>query len=133
MMRLPLPYQIHTNRELGMMLRGEKPLAVFSDGYGCFPDVVERYLRWFDQHVERGRLLRLDYVEILSRPPGIRRLHVIMYSLPDEAWRFDAMIELRAQMSQWSADDERQEGELLGYSDWENDRYAEYLAARSGD
>jgi len=22
-----LPYRIHTNRELGMMLRGEKPLA----------------------------------------------------------------------------------------------------------
>jgi len=37
-----LPYILHTNRELGLMLAGKKPLAVFVDGQGCFPDFVER-------------------------------------------------------------------------------------------
>ena len=58
-----LGYAIHTNRELGFMLRGSKPLAVFCDAYGHFPDTVLRYLRIFDRHVARGTFLRRDYVD----------------------------------------------------------------------
>jgi hypothetical protein len=35
-----LGYEIHTNHELGMMLRGEKPLAVFSDVEDVFLPVL---------------------------------------------------------------------------------------------
>lgn len=34
-----LGYQIHTNRELGIMLREVKPLAKFSDVHGKFQEV----------------------------------------------------------------------------------------------
>ena len=69
-----LPYLVHTNRELGLMLAGEKPMASFVDGRGCFPEVVERYLRLFDRHVA-----------------------------------------------------ERRQGELLGYADWMNDYWLEFI------
>lgn len=114
-----LPYRVHTNRELGMMLRGEKPLAVFYDGVGFFPAVVERYLRMFDRHAAAGRFVKREYV---VRDGHVRGTHSILYALADEAWRIDAMIELRLIMlERWSAELERREGELLGYADWQND------------
>ena len=64
-----LGYAIHTNRELGFMLGGSKPLAVFSDAYGQFPDVVLRYLRIFDRYVARGAFVKRDYVELRGKPP----------------------------------------------------------------
>jgi hypothetical protein len=97
-----------------MMLRGEKPLACFSDEHGKFPDAVTRYFRMFDRHVVEGRLVKREYVTVSAQPPY--KLHVLLYALPTEQWRIDAMIELRAQ-PRWSLDCERREGELLGYSD----------------
>ncbi|WAJ29882.1 hypothetical protein [Antarcticirhabdus aurantiaca] len=57
-----LSYLPHTNRELGLMLAGRKPLTVFSDGVVCFPDVVLRDLRRFEPHVAQGRIVRSDHV-----------------------------------------------------------------------
>lgn len=114
----PLPYPVHTNRELGMMLRGEKPLAVFTDGHGCFPPAVERYLRLFDRHVASGRFVRRDFViPYVSR--RTRGMHTI-FALADEAWRIDAMIVLRTSDT-WTFEQEREEGCLLGYAEWQND------------
>lgn len=48
------------------MLKGTKPLAKFADGEGRFPDVVLRYFRMFDRHVESGRFVRRD--EIIVDP-----------------------------------------------------------------
>ena len=127
-MRLPdhlsrdvLGCDIHTNRELGLMLRGEKPLAVFGDVYDCIPDVVWRYLRHFDRHSDAGRFEKREYVAIGF--DDARHRHVIMYALPHEAWRIDAMIELHWQLGNWSVEAERMEGHLLGYSDWQNDAW----------
>ena len=50
-----LPYLVHTNRELGLMLRGIKPLAYFMDIIGQEPDICIRYWRMFDRHVAVGR------------------------------------------------------------------------------
>ena len=79
-----LGYQIHTNRELGMMLRREKPLAVFRDVERAFPQLVLLYLRMFDHHVQAGRFVRRE-----ARAPfdihGERRdLLTILYALPRE-------------------------------------------------
>lgn len=49
--RRQLPYLDHTNRELGLMLRGTKPLAYFMDIVGHEPDICIRYWRMFDRHV----------------------------------------------------------------------------------
>ena len=92
-----LGYQLHTNRELGMMLRGVKPLAVFSEVRGYFPPVLGRYFRLFDRHVRDQDLIRRDHIEQPLSAPGSRssfEIHVILFTLPHEAWRIDAMIEL---------------------------------------
>ena len=109
-----LPYVLHTNRELGLMLTGKKPLAMFADGKDSFPEVVNRYLRLFDRQVATGKLVRRDC--------HIGTIHYIYFALPSEEWRIDAMIELKSKDT-WSESDERREGELLGYEDWMNDQY----------
>lgn len=110
-------YDIHTNRELGMMLRGVKPLAVFSDGYDHFPDAVVRYARMFDRHVALGRLVRRDYVELW----GKHATHVILFATPSEEWRIDAMLDLRQHLGDWNIERERLQGALLGYTDEQNE------------
>jgi hypothetical protein len=118
-----LPYRLHTNRELGMMLRGEKPLSVFSDAYGHFPEAVLRYLRMFDAHVSKGAFVKREYVSLdRGNRPGP---HVFCYALPDQEWRIDAMIELRTKLESWNSECERMQGTLLGYSDWQNDWWIE--------
>ena len=127
-----LGYQVHTNRELGMMLHGTKPLAIFVDDYGEFPEGVRRYLRSFDRHVAAGRFEKREYVDLRTRgAKEIRRVHVILYALPGESWRIDAMIELHGQLSHWSSEAERREGELLGYEDWQNDLWMRDRFGRS--
>jgi hypothetical protein len=116
-----LPYTLHTNRELGLMLAGRKPLAEFADGVGSFPDVVIRYIRLFDRHVSAGEIVRRDHFS----PPSDTRaftVHRILFALPTETWRIDEMIALREERT-WSRDHERREGELLGYEDWMNDHF----------
>ena len=115
-----LPYRLHTNRELGLMLEGIKPLAVFADGRDHFPDCVARYLRLFDRHVRNGRIVRHDRFVPIDHPV-IDAIHYIYFTLPGEEWRVDAMIGLMAEPDVWSADKERRQGELLGYTDEQND------------
>lgn len=116
-----LPYVLHTNRELGLMLSNQKPLAHFADREGHFPECVKRYLRCFDRQVAVGRLVRRDYVD----PPNHWRaypVHRILFALPGEEWRFEEMIQLMKSPT-WGIEQERREGELLGYQDWMNDHF----------
>ena len=121
-----LPYLVHTNRELGLMLAGKKPLASFVDGKDSFPAAKTRYLRLFDRHVAEGRLVRSDH---LSEAIGSRRYicHRILFALPGEAWSMNAMIELMTADDGWSCERERKEGELLGYEDWMNDHWLQFV------
>ena len=115
-----LPYLVHTNRELGLMLASKKPLAVFVDGRDRWPDSLLRYFRLFDRHVTNGCLIRRDHYS----DAGDYTAHHIMFALPSEEWRMQAMIDLRSGAEAWSAAHERREGELLGYADWMNDHWA---------
>jgi hypothetical protein len=117
-----LPYLVHTNRELGLMLEGKKPLAIFGDAYGHFPKPVLRYFRMFDRHVEAGRFLKREYVFPLNDPQGrFKGIHTVLYALPDQDWRIDALIALQDRPGQWTKSVEREFGVLLGYEDWQND------------
>ena len=109
------------------MLRGEKPLAVFTDGYESFSPVLARYLRQFDRYVTEGRLLKREYVVPIRGQP-VRGWHTILYAIAGEEWRIDAMIELRL-TSKWTLECERQEGRLLGYEDWQNAVWLSRFAA----
>lgn len=115
-----LPYLVHTNRELGLMLMGTKPLAMFgyTDGYEV--DFVLRYLRMFDRYAAAGRFTKHEKVRLLHQLNGAR-YHQIFYTLPNEDWRIDAMLELLALPGAWSSERERRYGTLLGYEDWQND------------
>lgn len=124
-----LGYQLHTNRELGMMLRQEKPLAAFSDVEGFFPLVMLRYLRMFDRHARAGRFVKHEHRTPINIRGERHVLHTIFYALPDQAWRIDAMIELHtradADEGPWTEMHERQEGLLLGYTEPQNDMWIE--------
>ena len=110
------------------MLAGQKPFAQFVEAQGQFLPVVKRYLRLFDCHVASGKFVRRDYIK---PPMGDRPypLHRIMFALPGEEWRFDAYVEL-SESPTWGPDQERREGELLGYADWMNDHF---LKLKYGD
>jgi hypothetical protein len=118
-----LPYAVHTNRELGFMLSGRKPLACFVDGKDCFPDVVVRYLRLFDRYVADGRLIRSDHFSDVAWG----KQHHILFAIPSEEWRIDTMLELLLSSGHWTAQHERRQGELLGYEDWMNDYWLDQV------
>jgi hypothetical protein len=124
-----LPYLVHTNRELGLMLRGIKPLAYFMDVVGREPDICIRYWRMFDRHVAAGRLIRREMIEGLPDLPRLqyRRL---FYALPRHEWRIDAMLMLLDEPGAWSDDRERRFGELLGYEEWQNDYWLTHRPSR---
>lgn len=117
---LQLPYLVHTNRELGLMLRGVKPLAYFMDVAGQEPDCLVRYWRMFDRHVGLGRFVKREFHDPAPERPQFQ-FRSIFYSLPGEEWRIDAFRTLLAQPGAWSRNRERRFGELLGYADWQND------------
>jgi len=121
-----LPYLVHTNRELGLMLAGKKPLAYFVDGKDRFPQVVCRYLRLFDSHVEAGRIVRCDHFS----DAAWGTCHHIFYALPREEWRIQAMLDLVLSDDPWSFEQERRQGELLGYAHWMNDYWLEQIYRR---
>jgi hypothetical protein len=125
-----LPYLIHTNRELGLMLRGQKPLAMFAEEYDHTPDGLHRYLRMFDRHVAASRFVkRTHHVDA-----GRYQFRYIFYALPTEAWRIDRMIRLKEMPGLWTEEHEREEGELLGYEDWMNTFWVErQFNAKQGD
>lgn len=116
-----LPYKIHTNRELLMMLAGEKPLTVFCDSY--VPGSGSKVMRdeKFEPYVQAGRFIMREHIEIDSRDAN-NSMRWIFYALPSEAWRIDAYILMKktAKISGWNDGFERMEGSLLGYTDEQN-------------
>jgi hypothetical protein len=132
-----LPYTIHTGLELDLMIAGVKPLAVFYDVYPGEPceEIIPENA--FKPHVEAGSFEKREFVELLHRPPSATHSHVkghryVIYSTPEENWRIDAYIELKAQsrVHAWSEEFERREGFLYGYEHWQTDAWIAYLLRR---
>jgi hypothetical protein len=126
-----LPYQIHTNRELALMLAGKKPLSAFVGTHPHCADIEEIPERLFDKHVSSGRFIKKECIEPLQEGLAamIRR---VFYALPEESWRINAYILLfqTARRAGWSEGFERMEGSLLGYTDQQNDAYLEFINKR---
>ncbi|CAM4069018.1 hypothetical protein [Roseateles saccharophilus] len=132
-----LPYDLHSGRELELMLLGVKPLASFTDEYPADPceEIIPEAA--FRPHVQSGKLEQREYVELLvgtppQSRPDLKGFRCMLYSLPGESWRMDAYIEMkaRARVSGWSEELERLEGSLLGYEDWQTDAWIDMLLAR---
>ena len=116
-----LPYKIHTNRELPMMLAGEKPLAVFCDSYVPASDSKVICDEKFEPYVQGGRFIKREHIEIDFRDAN-NSMRWIFYALPSEAWRIDAYILMKktAKINGWNDGFELMEGSLLGYTDEQN-------------
>ncbi len=123
-----LPYLVHTNRELGLMMRGLKPLAVFGWMEGYEIEFVTRYLRMFDRHVAEGRFRKHQRVRPVPQLPHLNDYR-ICYTLPGHDWRVEALDHLYERPRPWTVAHERRLGELLGYEDLQNDIWLERFKA----
>jgi hypothetical protein len=128
-----VPYMVHTNFELPLMLDGRKPLAVFGDGYPS--DWFDDYLAPFEPFVETGQIVRRivdrPMPHIKERRPDLDGIRDVFFALPGEEWRIDAYIaSIQNRIGDWNDDLERLQGSLLGYEDWQNDWWLEYRARR---
>lgn len=121
-----LPYKVHTNRELILMLEGKKPMAIFVESLPSIPGLDLIPERYFSPYVNSGIFLRKEFY--ISDPS----LKYVAFVKPDEKWRIDEFISLKkaAEKSGWSEEFERREGSLLGYEDWQNDIYIDTLFKR---
>jgi hypothetical protein len=128
--RFQLSYLGHNNRELGLMLRGTKPLAYFLKVPAIESDINIRYWRMFDRHVAVGRFITREVIESFPYPLEHRSL---FYALPGHEWRIDAMRSLMDELHElktWSDDQERRSCELLGYEGWQIDHWLTYVRSR---
>ncbi len=124
-----LPYRVHTDRELALMLKGIKPMAVFSHR----SDDELREEKFFEPHVAAGTFVKREF-EISYRlqrrgNSSDQDYLYVLYARPHEEWRIDAYITLWHAMFEegWSAASERMEGMLLGYESWQNDIHIERM------
>ena len=97
----PLPYDLHTNRELEFMLNRGKPLAHFSDSYPSEADEEIVPELAFAPYVQSGRFVTREYVEPLPSPapsahPHVRGIRHVFYARSSEAWRIDAYVMMNA-------------------------------------
>jgi len=87
-----LPYKVHTNRELSLMLKGNKPLAVFFDvcSRGSEAEAISEE-RLFEPYVAAGRFTKRvqDGVRIKGSDREHRR---VLYAQPGEEWRIEAYL-----------------------------------------
>lgn len=121
----PYPYQLHTNRELELMLAGKKPLAMFvHDRVEGFEKSDALAGQDFDTHVRNGILLEKCHRTQDLTPDG-RTIEVdhYLYALRGHEWRIEAYLELleRRHRGGWNPHLEWLEGMLLGYTDEQND------------
>lgn len=128
-----IPYLIHTNFELPLMLDGRKSLAVFGDAYPS--DWFDEFLEPFEPFVASGQILR----RIIDTPvPALKQQHPdldgmrdVLFALPDQAWRIDAYVkDILNRTRDWDDDLERLQGSLLGYEDWQNDWWIKHRSKR---
>lgn len=118
-----VPYLIHTNFELPLMLDGRKPLAVFWDAYP--PDLLGKLTAPFAPYVASGQIVSCIVEKPEPEPkrgPTGEFYHgttIAFFAMPGEAWRIDAYQRLReeAALSVWNDDFERREGRLYGYTE----------------
>lgn len=120
----PYPYPLHTNRELAMMLAGEKPFAMFAhervDGDEK-SDVLAN--QDFATHVANGTLSEHVRTFQAKGPNGTELdIDYYFYACLGEEWRVEAfclLIEL-LHRGAWCPQLEWLQGKLLGYSDEQN-------------
>jgi len=130
--KVPAGVGPHEERELELMLKGTKPLAMFSDiipSAFVFPDAD------FEPHVTAGRLVQKEFWTKTS--DGQHDVRYLFYALPGEEWRIEEAFELcakgqAADAAEVEADEARM-GFLLGYSDAEVQAFLTWTTRPNGN
>jgi len=106
----------HEGIELELMLKGEKPMAMFSD---TIPSSMELPEEKFLPFVKSGKIIK---VEKIYQPPSHKNIKIrhVYYALEGEEWRIDKLHEINKNAICYEAsitdDEEKETGYLLGYS-----------------
>ncbi len=115
------------------MMAGKKPLSMFVEPldseFEYFPEDD------FDSLVAKGKLVKRVSLEPIVDPSGkdsqVRR---VVYALPDEAWRIDAILLVQnlygSLLPGWRPDLERIIGLLLGYERADIESYVDLMTKR---
>ncbi|MCP4487346.1 MAG: hypothetical protein GY820_08520 [Gammaproteobacteria bacterium] len=123
-----LSYQIHTNRELYLMLKDMKPLSVFVDNCLGSPGEIPEDI--FEPYVKQGTFCLKQFVinSIVNGQDLSTRY--VLYSIPDEEWRINEYMKNVKQVDLLgsTSETEKREGYLLGYTEEQN---SEYLKAQA--
>lgn len=121
----PYPYEIHSHRELELMLQGKKPLAVFAhariDGHEK-SDVLGG--QDFTPHVENGTFTEEVRTYVYRRQDGAAfNVDYWFYTVAEEEWRVEAyclLLDLLLRKGTWCSELEWMQGTLLGYTEEQN-------------
>lgn len=117
-----IPYLVHTNYELPLLLDGRKKLAHM---YGTYPPAAFYGEDRFDHWVAEGALHREEVLEPFERPIGdFQGVRTVYYTPRGEEWRVPAHELIRKASEKSGGCNEHFErlyGMLLGYEDWQND------------
>lgn len=114
----------HTNRELGLMLAGRKPFAMFAhERIAGFEKTDALAGQGFDAHVASGAFT--EHVRTFTRRPldgSPVEIDYHFYARPGEEWRVDACCLLLDLLHRgaWGPQLEWLQGKLLGYTDEQN-------------
>lgn len=116
----------HEGIELELMLSGKKPAAMFFDTYpdSDYPIPEDE----FQPYVDSGRMLKKEVLypsplpkERLRKKINVTHSRHVFYALPDQAWRLDALDEIKRDLyvnkKPWHENLDRKIGQLLGYTD----------------
>jgi hypothetical protein len=124
----------HEGIELELMLAMRKPLAMFVEVHpietGIIPEEV------FAPYVASGQVVMREVFEPTPIVPGyggplLKRR--VLYALPEEVWRINAMVllcQVYAAQGGWDIGLERMTGKLLGYEDRHIEAYLEKMATQ---
>src|SRR5262245_10676715 len=127
-----IPYLVHTNYELPLLLEGRKKLAWFVYAYPR--EVAFAGEEAFDRWVTNGVLHKEVVYQPFEKPAGdLLEGRSVYYTPKGEEWRISAhkLIEKASQKSGgWNDHYERLQGMLFGYEDWQNDWWIKSLAER---
>jgi hypothetical protein len=127
-----VPYMVHTNFELFLLINGTKQFARELELYPPHRHFQEEL---FDRFVSEGVLHKEVFVVPFPAPIKLRDgctyegEREVCYTRKGQEWRIPAWRLIRAafQKSRWNDDFERLEGMLFGYEEWQMDWWIAHI------
>ena len=120
----------HEGRELELMLKGEKPAAMFYWVINQEEHIFEDTIAAFQPHVDTGKIIKKE----TTHPFRQHFVRYVFYSLPQFAKNIDRLVDIQnyahnpSRKGIWPTPLEWEIGRLLGYSDEAIEYFLEHKA-----